>query len=209
MNINSLKELLTERIHKGLPGWDAHVKMSTHVHQHARLKPPQHTRKAAVMMLLYPKDNQLWMPLIERPVYDGVHSGQMALPGGKVEPEDTDLMHTAIRETFEEIGVKVKPEKMIGRLSDLYIPPSNMMVSPFVGLLEDPPSYIADPLEVASIIDISVQSLRVPENYLLKKIKVYNGNVLNAPSFILEGKTIWGATAMMLSELVILMEDLD
>ncbi|MEK6481251.1 CoA pyrophosphatase [Catalinimonas sp. 4WD22] len=209
MEIDSIKKLLTERIARSLPGWEAHLKMSTHMHKNARLTPPRHTRRAAVLILLFVQDNQLWMPLIQRPIYDGVHSGQMALPGGKHEPQDTDLIATALRETHEEIGVKVDRKFVLGELSKLYIPPSNITVSPILAMIENQPSYLPDPLEVEDITEVSVNALQAPENYDVKDIKIYDGRVLEAPSFQIRGKTIWGATAMMLSELLFLLNELD
>lgn len=209
MNIKSLSKLLTKRLEQSLPGWEAHLKMSTHMHKDARLNPPGHSRQAAVLILLYIHDNQLWMPLIQRPVYDGVHSGQMALPGGKHEPQDKDLIETALRETHEEIGVKVDRKFVLGELSKLYIPPSNITVSPILAMVETQPTYVRDPLEVENITEVSVNALQASENYLVKDVEIYDGRVLKAPSFQIDEKTIWGATAMMLSELLFLLNELD
>jgi 8-oxo-dGTP pyrophosphatase MutT (NUDIX family) len=133
----------------------------------------------------------------------------MALPGGKHEPHDTDLIETALRETYEEIGVKVDRKFVLGELSKLYIPPSNITVSPILAMIEDQPSYLPDPLEVEDITEVSVNALQSPENYDVKDIKIHDGRVLEAPSFQISGKTIWGATAMMLSELLFLLNELD
>lgn len=209
MNLNEFTKALKNRLNRGLPGWEAHLKMSTSVHQNARINPPKNTRKAAVLILLFPHQNELWMPLILRPTYQGVHSGQMALPGGKVEPEDQDLTDTALRETYEEIGVRVQREQVIGQLSDLYIPPSNITVTPVLAVQSQQPQYQPDPKEVAGITEVNVASLQQPENYLLGEVTVYNGTLLKAPSFQIQGKTIWGATAMMLSELLQIIKELD
>lgn len=209
METDAIRKLLTERIARSLPGWEAHLKMSTHMHKNARLNPPAHSRQAAVLMLLYINDNQLWMPLIQRPVYDGVHSGQMALPGGKHEPQDEDLIETALRETYEEIGVKVDRKFVLGELSKLYIPPSNITVSPVLAMIEAQPTYKQDPLEVEDITDVSVNALQASENYLVKEVEIFDGRILKAPSFQIDEKTIWGATAMMLSELLFLLNELD
>ncbi|WP_277479241.1 NUDIX hydrolase [Catalinimonas alkaloidigena] len=194
---------------QSLPGWEAQIRMSTQMHKNARLKPPKYSKQAAVLMLLFYHDDQLWMPLIQRPIYDGVHSGQMALPGGKYEAQDKDLLTTALRETHEEIGVKVERDYVIGQLSELYIPPSNITVSPFLAIIPDKPSYIPDPLEVANITEVGLKALQSPENYSEKEVKIHNGQILKAPSYQIAGKTIWGATAMMLSELLFLFDELD
>lgn len=209
MDLKGLTYALKIRLEKGLPGWQAQHKMSTTVHQNARINPPQRTRKAAVLILLFPNQDEWWLPLILRPTYDGVHSGQMALPGGKVEPEDQDLIATALRETYEEIGVKIDRTQVIGVLSDLYIPPSNITVTPVLAIMAQSPRYYPDPNEVAGITEVSINDLLLPDNFLIKEIRVFNGNLLKAPSFQIQGKTIWGATAMMLSELLLIMKELD
>ncbi|WPP51359.1 NUDIX hydrolase [Catalinimonas niigatensis] len=207
--MKGIKNALKNRLDKGLPGWQAHLRMSTSVHQNARISPPQRTRKAAVLILLFPNQDEWWLPLILRPTYDGVHSGQMALPGGKVEPEDQDLIATALRETYEEIGVRVDRDQVVGVLSDLYIPPSNITVTPVLAICSQVPRYYPDPNEVAGITEVSIYDLQHPENYLIKEIQVFNGSLLKAPSFQIQGKTIWGATAMMLSELLFIMKEID
>ncbi|WKN30499.1 CoA pyrophosphatase [Porifericola rhodea] len=209
MNLEELSTSLKYRLEKGLPGWQAHTRMSTQVHRNARVKVPSHTRRAAVLMLLYYDEGELWIPLIRRPDYDGVHGGQMALPGGKVEAEDKDIIATALRETHEEIGVYVQRNQVVGPLSNLYIPPSNITVTPVLAITNDKPTYQADPLEVAEITDVSMNALQNPENYSLKKVPIYTGGIVQAPAFQILGKTIWGATAMMLSELLHIFEELD
>lgn len=209
MNLKELTYALKNRLERDLPGWQAHLQMSTDVHKNARINPPQNTRQAAVLILMFPDQDEWRMPLIMRPIYDGVHSGQMALPGGKVEAEDQDLVATALRETYEEIGVKVEREQVIGILSELYIPPSNITVTPILALNEARPRYYPDHHEVAGITEISISSLQQPENYMLGKVTIYNGAQLEAPSFQIQDKTIWGATAMMLSELLFILKELD
>lgn len=205
---NYIIEELKKRLLNPLPGWKAHSLMATQIHKKARALPRPDARSAGVLMLLFPKDQELHLPLILRPTYEGVHSGQMALPGGKVELHDEDIIHTALRETEEEIGVKIKREQVLGILTDLYIPPSNISVTPVVAFCEQEPAYILDPMEVADIVDFSISELRDLQNQLITQVPVVGGVMLDVPAFSLQGKIVWGATAMMLSELLDLLNEI-
>lgn len=156
--------------------------------------------QGAVLILLYPEDG-LNVIMIERAKYDGVHSGQIAFPGGKKENEDVDLQHTALRETFEEIGVRSSEVHILGKLSRLYIPVSNICVFPFVGLLEKPLQFKIDRFEVQRIIQIKVKELMDPTNC---QVATFTGKnyTIEAPCYMVGGVKIWGASAMMLSELL-------
>ncbi|WP_338812848.1 CoA pyrophosphatase [Bernardetia sp. Wsw4-3y2] len=176
------------------------------------------TRIAAVLMLLYPYQDEDgnekfdWkMPLVLRPQYEGMHNhgGQIGLPGGGREEQDENLMMTAIRETQEEIGVIVPKINILGSLSDLYIPPSDSMVTPFVGFLDAKPNFIPDPKEVARIIEAPLSSLQNPKLRLQKKVTLPNKIVLDVPYFSVNEDSIWGATAMMLSEFLHLIEEIE
>lgn len=163
-------------------------------------------RLSAVMMLIYNKNNQAHFTLIERPTYDGVHSGQIAFPGGSKDPEDKSLQQTALRELFEEVGVKDNV-KIIGSLSEVYIPPSKFLVTPYVGTLDYTPSFKKDDFEVESIIE-------VPLSIIFDDSIVKNGNVsvgkngmkMKVPYFDIFGHMVWGATAIMLSEFKAIMQ---
>ncbi|AFM02576.1 NTP pyrophosphohydrolase [Bernardetia litoralis DSM 6794] len=176
------------------------------------------TRIAAVLMLLYPYQDEDgnekfdWkMPLVLRPPYEGVHNhgGQIGLPGGGEEQQDENLMMTAIRETQEEIGVIVPKVNILGSLSNLYIPPSDSMVTPFVGFLDTKPNFIPDPKEVARVIEAPLSSLQNPALRMQKEIILPNKIILDVPYFAVNEDSIWGATAMMLSEFLHLIEEID
>lgn len=201
-SINDIIEELGKRLLKPLPGWEAQSLMATQVHKNARAIPRPNARVAGVLMLLFPMNQHLHLPLILRPNYQGVHSGQMALPGGKVELCDQDIIETALRETEEEIGVKIERQQVLGRLSDLYIPPSNISVTPVVAYYEKEPTYILDPIEVADIVNISISELKDPQNQLITQVAVIGGGMMKVPAFRIQGRIVWGATAMMLSELL-------
>lgn len=156
---------------------------------------------AAVMMLLYPKNGKTHLVLIVRNSYPGVHSSQIAFPGGKHEPLDADYETTALRETQEEIGIHPGTIQVVMPLTNLYIPPSNFMVYPFLGICRDEIAFVPDPKEVAEIIELSLLDFMNDDLVIQTQIKTsYAQNVLT-PAFKIKEHIVWGATAMMLSEL--------
>lgn len=158
-------------------------------------------RHAAVMMLFYPKDSITHIVLILRPVYEGVHSGQIALPGGKVETFDLNYTETALRETQEEVGVQKHSVNVIKSLTQVYIPPSNFWVHPFMGFTENRPDFILQKEEVAEVIEVPLLELLNDRNVTSQKLSTSYAQNIEVPSFELNGYVVWGATAMMLSEL--------
>lgn len=199
---------LRVRLRQEVPGWKAQQRMATEVHRRARLKPRADARQAAVLMLLYPDGEEAYLPLIVRPTYPGVHSGQIALPGGKVEEEDGSLTATALRETEEEIGVSVPESRVLGSLTQLYIPPSNMLVTPVVAYAFEKPTYHPDLREVVQVLDFSLEAFRNPQNQLTRQVTAAADIRLQVPCFVIEERTIWGATAMMMSELLAVLDTL-
>lgn len=152
------------------------------------------------MILFYLENGVFKIPLIQRPLYDGTHGGQISLPGGKMELEDESLKRTALRETQEEIGVKLIDIEVIGELSQIYIPPSNFFVKPFVGIISYVPEFFPDEKEVAEIITIELDDIFNDQNITKKVIETRYGK-FNTTVFLINGKVIWGATALMLAEL--------
>ncbi|MCW3070695.1 MAG: hydrolase [Bacteroidetes bacterium] len=202
-------ERLRKRLQQTLPGEDRQFRMAP-LHRERMRDLPMHTldpRKSAVLILLFPQDDTVRTVLIERPVYDGVHSGQVAFPGGKFEPEDVELVNTALRETFEEIGVMSDEVTIIGRLTDLYINPSNFLVSPFVGYMKRIPEFLPNAREVNKVITISLDLLNDMSIQGIKTITHSSGFKLKTPYYEVEGLTVWGATAMIISELNAVVEE--
>ena len=155
-------------------------------------------RKAGIMILLYKKNGEYYFPLIQRPTYDGHHSRQIAFPGGKQELADSSLEHTALRETEEEIGVPSSSVKPLGKLSNLYVPPSNFMIYPYIGITHSKMSFIPDPYEVQDILEVNLKSFLSLEVQFYK-VEILNGS-MNAPGFMIDDKIVWGATAHILSQ---------
>ena len=172
------------------------------------------SKKAAVIAALYEDDNNLVrIILILRNTYNGVHSNQIGFPGGRIEEYDKTLFDTAIRETFEEIGVTVDKDALIRELQEIYIPPSNFNVYPFLVFLNHPPSFVKDYKEVKEIITIDLESLlncEITQTLIPIPSKLNELNTqknIQVPSFKLAGYNVWGATAMMLSEIKDLIND--
>ncbi|ESU22776.1 hydrolase, NUDIX family protein [Flavobacterium enshiense DK69] len=158
-------------------------------------------RKAAVMMLLYPRDKEAHLVLIVRNSYPGIHASQIAFPGGKVEPTDIDLQFTALRETHEEIGVEPDRIQIIKPFSELYIPPSNFLVSPFLGIVHDEITFMPSPYEVKRILELPLRDLL--DDSIITKVVMSTSYAENikVPVFNVDKYVVWGATAMMMSEL--------
>ena len=143
-----------------LPGPSAHARMLTNSESRLKAKPNSRTRKSAVLILFYPFEGEIHVPLILRPAYEGVHSGQMAFPGGRYEPTDEDLIRTAKREAQEEIGLRLTDVKVAGVLSQIFIPPSNFTVLPVVAHIPYRPDYFPDPREVEKVLEVPLREIK-------------------------------------------------
>ncbi len=200
--LNELGKSLRQRLSLPLPGEEAQYKMANAERRInlARYKIPGNPRESAVLILLYEKDNSVKFPLIVRPVYDGVHSGQVALPGGSFDAEDKNLQTTALREAEEETGLHRKNIQVLGKLSNLYIPPSNFLVTPFIGIHTGNPVFVPDSVEVARIVELDLEKIMDEKLIREKKMNLASGVSVLTPYFDFDGLTVWGATAMILSE---------
>jgi 8-oxo-dGTP pyrophosphatase MutT (NUDIX family) len=158
-------------------------------------------RKAAVMMLIYPKNDKSHLALIVRNTYPGVHSAQIGFPGGKVEIEDESLTHTALRETHEEIGIHPDNIKVIKTFTEVFIPPSNFIVAPFLGISYSELEFMEQEEEVAGIIEFPLLDFLDDKTIVNKIMDTSYGNNIEVPTFKINEHYVWGATAMMMSEL--------
>ena len=197
---------LKQKFRQPLPGVASHLKMSPG-HRVKEFYGSTDTlpsaRKSAVLILLFPENGKLKTVFIKRSEYNGVHSGQISFPGGKFELTDISFKETALRETNEEIGVSEDQIEIIGQLSDFYIPPSNFLVKVFVGYSTHKPVFIKDKKEVQSIVDVFVEEFY--DNNIIAEKEFYSTSQqikVKAPAYIINGLEIWGATAMIVSELL-------
>ncbi len=204
MEFENFLSLIPKIKNLSLPGEDAHAKMAPPERADlirnidwATLNP----RRAAVLMLVYPNNGTASLALIQRNEYKGVHSSQIAFPGGKIEPSDPSPLHTAIRETYEEIGVAPSEVVVARPFSRVYIPPSNFEVSPFLAYVEHAPVFDPDPREVAQIVSFGFEAFLDDSNIVINQMATSYSQRVDVPAFRAGDKIIWGATAMMLSEL--------
>jgi 8-oxo-dGTP pyrophosphatase MutT (NUDIX family) len=163
--------------------------------------PSNNPRKAAVMMLIYPKNDKSHLALIVRNTYPGVHSAQIGFPGGKVEIEDESLTHTALRETHEEIGIHPDKIEVIKTFTAVFIPPSNFIVAPFLGISHTELEFTEQAEEVAGIIEFPLIDFLNDKTIVNKIMDTSYGNNIEVPTFKINEHYVWGATAMMMSEL--------
>jgi len=202
---------LKKRLQKPLPGFDAQLKMAPegreegHRHQHAS----KNAKKGGVLILLYPHREKINLVLTRRVNYGGVHGGQVSLPGGRIEEGDVDILHTALRETEEEVGIATDTMEVIGTISQLYIPPSNFLVTPVVAMTSERPVMRADPEEVDEILEVTIDDLLNTANHTYSKVDVMQTFTIQAPCFYVKEHVVWGATAMILSEFVDVLREMD
>jgi 8-oxo-dGTP pyrophosphatase MutT (NUDIX family) len=201
MHFSEFIKTFIQKLNNPLPGETSHEKFYHQARILSKLKPDEKTRKSAVLILFYPDENKIKVPLILRPDYDGTHGGQMALPGGKVEPFDENLKRTAIRETQEEIGIKALDVNIIGSVTEVFIPVSNFMVYPVIGYLDYKPVFFPDPKEVDKIFEVDFTDFLKEENIAMSTVSV-RGTEMSVPGFAIQEQWVWGATALIFNEIV-------
>ncbi len=161
----------------------------------------KNAKQSAVLALFYPDlEAQTKLVLILRKTYKGVHSGQVGFPGGKVEQQDATLMHTALRETHEEVGVSPDLVTVYKKMTQVYIHPSNFYVQPFIGAATKTPIFIKQEEEVEDVLEVHLSDLLNENNLTNTIVKTSYGVDVEVPAFNLNNHLVWGATAMMLSE---------
>ena len=201
MQLDSFLKIIPKIAKSKLTGTVSHLKMIppnrklAFTNENSLEKP----REAAIICLFYPDNTGLMhFVLILRKMYEGVHANQIGFPGGKIENTDKNAQDAALRELEEEIGVPREKPTIIKSLSKVYIPPSNFMVYPFLGYLTEKPTFIKDDYEVAEIIQVAL-SEHMTSEIQLNTVKTGNASI-TVPTFSLNNHIVWGATAMILSE---------
>ena len=162
-------------------------------------------KKAAVLIALFQREDGWYFPLIRRPMHEKNHPGQIALPGGAMEKNET-LEKTALREAFEEVGIIPSKVEIIGKLTPLPVPVSNYVISPVVGIIEIEPEWKINKDEVEELIILKLDDLINADKGYSEDWNL-RGNQVNVPIFKLMDKTIWGATATVLCELIDLIKE--
>ena len=205
MNFNKFLESITKINHLPLPAEASQFKMSPPFRlelikqQQTQIKS---AKQSAVLALFYPDNNdKTKLILILRKTYKGVHSAQVGFPGGKVEDDDESLIFTALRETQEEIGVPMQNIEILKALTQVYIPPSNFYVHPFIGYTKSKPNFIKEESEVESLIEVELTHFLDDQSIITKTVSTSYQENVEVPAFTLNGHVVWGATAMMLSEI--------
>jgi 8-oxo-dGTP pyrophosphatase MutT (NUDIX family) len=190
-----------------LPGDDAHRLVSPvqRLSTKEYLKSNPSYKTSCVAIILFPDKDVTRILLMERPEGPNPHGGQVSFPGGKREMDDATLLDTALREMYEEVGVDPSSVTMIGQLSELYIPASNFLVHPFVGFSKAVPEFNPSPVEVQSIITPDINTFLV-DNLPVYSFESRSFGWIDAPYFPFEKYRIWGATAMIISELVYILK---
>ena len=192
------KDAWIEILSKTLPGEQAQLRMAPTFRGH--IASGKKAKEAAVLALFYPSDGKLHLVFIKRNEYDGPHSAQISFPGGIKEAGDQSLVDTALREAREEVGLDGKIE-ILGALTPLHIPVSNFLVYPYVGWMNETPVFHPDPSEVQYVVEASLEALLDPSNADSETL-FHHDMSIKAPFYRVGEEKIWGATAMMLSELL-------
>ena len=201
LDLEELKYLLAESVEE-LPSWESHQKLSPPYRQKFDLEYVKRTnpRSASVMILLYQnEDGEVEFPVTMRVSYEGAHSHQFSLPGGQFEEQDISFDETAIRETVEELGVDYENIEIVRQLSEMYIPPSNFLVYPYIGIYHGEPHFNPDEREVQYVVPLNLEAFLNADYEVFER--EFSGQVVEIPGYnIGDDEFLWGATAMILEE---------
>ena len=199
---STVKTYLKESLQSELPGVNAHSKM---LPPGRRLKSNDDelssVKMSSVLLLLFPEGEQLYICLTKRPQTMKHHPGQISFPGGKVEKDDTSAEMTALREAREEVGIDHDQIEILGKLSDLYVEVSQFSIQPFLAWADQRPDFLVDFGEVEKLILFPVSDFVANEIISEIELETVTGS-LQVKYYPYDGEFIWGATAMILSELI-------
>lgn len=197
---DDFREALRQRLDAGPPGAAAQRRMEPELsygrHVHA---PPADARQAAVALLLYPRDQDWWLPLVVRPATMTDHAGQIGPPGGCLEAGETSSQ-AALRELEEELGVLSGEMELLGMLSPVHLFVTNFAISPWLMLARRAPLLVPNPAEVQEVLHVPLAWLCQRDNISTYRHRM-RGIEFTAPCYLWKGHVIWGATAILLSEL--------
>jgi 8-oxo-dGTP pyrophosphatase MutT (NUDIX family) len=200
--MDDLIEHIRRQLGRPLPGETAQFRMAPPARPRAAdtRSVVDSFKQSAVLLYLFPHESQWHIVLMKRTPDAGPHSGQISIPGGQVESGENHLQ-AALREFGEETGVAVEPEQLLGELSALHIPVSRFLVKPFIAHAEARPVFDPDPIEVAAIIEMPLPVLLDDNSARHCAMQISGRTIEQVPYFEIDGHRVWGATAMILSEL--------
>ena len=210
--MNRFHQHLIDLLREELPGEVAHQTMMpiNRALSSEAIKEAKNVKESAVAVMLYEENGISYCALIQRPAYEGSHSGQVSFPGGKKEISDKSILFTAIRECWEEIGIELQEQQLLGKLTAVYIPVSNFHVEPFLFYYPEKPIFKPDQREVEAIITITLNELMDDSNVSTMEFVISpNVSMKNIPCFNIAEKQIWGATALILNELKIMLSKIN
>jgi len=194
-----------------LPGEHAHDDALPGLSNHRRKaqEADKSPKISSVAAIVYPIDGSANVLLTKRQSYEGVHSGQISFPGGKVEESDPSLESAARREVEEEVGIEHSLPELVSVLSEVYIPPSRFLVHPHLFIMDTLPQLHLNEREVHSVIHLPIEVLLDDQYVVQGEVSVASGLKLKTPFFYYEGHKIWGATAMMLNEIKYILKNIE
>ena len=209
MNITA--EIIRQKLSEPLPGAPSHLKLAPEhrAQDLANMKGNfENAKKSAVMILLFHEEEKLKVVFIRRSFYVGIHAGQIAFPGGRYEESDVEIKNTALREIEEEIGITADKIEILGQLTDIYVPPSNFLISIFVGYLAEKPQYKPDEREVAEVIEVDLDEFFQNDVIQEKEFVVPSAKTsVNALYYRITNADLWGASAMVMTEFLDILRD--
>jgi len=195
------KTRLIEIFKRELPGESAHRLMLPQGRELHPSKDNNSIKQSSVLMLLFPFNEKIHTCLIRRPSSMRNHGGQIAFPGGRNEPSDKNLIETALRESFEEIGTESNQLEIIGALTPLYVNVSNFRINPFIGWSDKLPQFKIDSSEVDELFILPVERFLIKTSNQFRDVTTINGT-FSVPGFYIDQLFVWGATAMIISEFI-------
>lgn len=210
MDFNYFKNNVSKLFDIPLGGLDAQFELAPKFRQKYTQEfiEARNAKKAAVLALFYPNNyGETCFLLTLRANYDGTHASQISFPGGKFDSSDDSLENTALREAQEEVGVLPEDVHIFKQMTDVYIPPSNFMVTPFLGFLDYTPTLVKNE-EVEENIWVPVRNLLNENAFSTTIVTTSYAKNITVPCFNLSNRIVWGATAMMLNEIKVLLKEI-